>query len=35
MDTVTLRLKKGSIRKNNNKEMPKTIAGMGSEEDKV
>lgn len=35
MDTVTLKLMKGSVRKNNNKKMQKSILGMGKEVDKV
>lgn len=33
MDTVTLKLMKGSIRKNNKKEMQKTIVEMGREDE--
>ena len=35
METVTLKLMKSSIRKNSNKDMQKTVVGMGREDDKV
>lgn len=34
-DTVIIKLMKGNIRKNSNKEMQKSIGGMGREDDKV